>query len=110
MSTCCEGGRLMRRRNPGLVSIVMFLVFFAAIARGAESGTLHTDHVNVRYSGITEAQAKSLARVAAAARKAASERYGFEVPETIQINVDCRPGNTVRLFTDGHDTYTLSLQ
>jgi hypothetical protein len=76
----------------------------------APAATFKTDHVIVNYDGVTEAQAASLGRVAEASRLAASERYGFDVPATITVNVSCKPDNKVALFTDGNDTYTLRVR
>src|SRR5687768_14046857 len=89
--------------------VVVLAMLFAAPAPAARQ-TLRLDHVAVHYDGITEPQARSLAVVAEAARTAAVARYGFDVPDTVTVNVDCKLGNTVRLFTDGHDTYTLSIR
>ena len=90
--------------------IVAALLSLCLVVRGAQTKTFQTDHVTVRYAGITEQQAGSLARVAEAARAAALTRYGFDVPQRITVNVDCKLGNKVRLFTDGQDTYTLSIR
>lgn len=76
----------------------------------AETGTLKTGKATVNYAGITRAQASSLGEVADAARTATIARFGPEVPDAISVNVDCKPANTVRLFTDGRDTYTLSIR
>ena len=95
----------MKNRMALLVAMLI-----AAPALAAQPQILRLNHVVVTYSGITEPQARSLARVADAARAAAVARYGFDVPETINVNVDCRLGNDVRLFTDGHDTYTLNIR
>ena len=91
-------------------SLVALLILIPSAAARAESKTLRSGHVVVRYDGITEPQARSLARVADAARTSALERYGFDVPETIKVNVDCRLDNSVRLYTNGQDTYTLTLR
>jgi hypothetical protein len=97
----------MKSRVTGALAVVLSLCF---VARGADSKTFKTDHVTVRYAGITDEQANSLGRVAEAARKAAIARYGFDVPQQIIVNVDCQPGTKARLFTDGNDTYTLSIR
>ena len=70
----------------------------------ARAAVFKTEHVVVNYAGITKAQAASLGRVAEAARAAAVQCFGFDVPEAITVNVDCKRGNTVQLFTDGQDT------
>jgi hypothetical protein len=88
--------------------VVLFAVLVTSSA--VPAAIFKTEHVIVSYDGVTEAQAASLGRVAEAARKAAGERYGFDVPATITVNVNCKPDNKVALFTDGHDTYTLRVR
>jgi hypothetical protein len=90
-------------------AMVLLLLASPAGAQAKDGGAFNADHVIVRFHGITEAQAESLGRVAEAARAATIARYGFDVPAKIKVNVDCKPGNKTRLFTDGHDTYTLSI-
>lgn len=87
-----------------LVAVGSFTVLAGAADRQS------TDHVTVHYNGITAEQAQSLARVADAARAATVARFGFDVPDRITVNVDCKPTNKVRLFTNGNDTYTLSIR
>lgn len=68
------------------------------------------DHALVRYAGIGEAQAEAIGTVVEATRQVAIERYGFDMPTTITIRVDCQQDNKVRLFNDGQDRLNLSLR
>ena len=80
-------------------------------AHAAETGkTYRTDHAVVRYAGLSEKHAKAVADVVAAARAAAVEQFGFDMPETIAVHVDCDPKKRPRLFTDGQDRMFLAIR
>ena len=76
----------------------------------AEQQLYRDGHVLVRYNGIESNQVEAIATVLKSTRQVAIERYGFDMPETISVTVDCEPGNKVRLFNDGQDRLNLSLR
>ena len=94
-------------RNGLAVFLLAYVWFVAAVARG-ETATFTRDHVTVNYDGgIDRKHAEALARVTNAARRAAVERFGFDVPQRITIDVRHEPNGKARLWTDGADRFTL---
>lgn len=79
-------------------------------SNSVRAGELELLHVVVNYSGIDEQHARSVARTVEVARAICSEKHGFEMPDTIRVNISAKPGQAVRLFNDGVDTFTLSLR
>ncbi len=77
----------------------------------AEPAVWRSDHVAVSYQGIEQVQAEAIGRVVEAARQAAIDQYGFDMPKTVTVTVTADPElKHVRLFTDGHDRITLQLR
>ncbi len=68
-----------------------------------------TDHVKVVSTGIDTAQAKALARTLEAAWKVYGEHFKFEMPEKVQLNVECGPGKRTQLYTDGESRMFLNM-
>ncbi len=66
--------------------------------------------MRVSYDGIDERHARAIARVVEAARAIAAVKYGFEIPETIYVDVSTKADRPVRLFNDGVDRFSLSLR
>jgi len=58
------------------------------------------DHVMVSYEGVDEAHASAVAKVVESARRSAA-KFGFDVPETIAVNVSARLTGGAGLFNDG---------
>ena len=93
-----------------LVVVCVILAAAACDVRAQAAGepkTYTSEHVTVRYSGIGENYAKALARVAEDARAAAEKDFGFDVPESLLINVST--GGKTRLWTDGDQRMYLTL-
>ena len=86
------------------------VVSLSVAVRAAEQQLYRSDHVAVSYTGVDESQAQAIATVVEAARKAAIADFGFDMPDSIAVSVDCRPGNPVRLFNDGQDRFNLGLR
>jgi enamine deaminase RidA (YjgF/YER057c/UK114 family) len=78
--------------------------------RSSAAADLHLPHVRVTYEGIDEPNARALARTVESARAICADKYRFEMPEVIRLNVSTGPGQSVRLFNDGVDTFSLSLR
>lgn len=93
-----------------LVFATALLVPFLMCHAAEDEQVYRDDHVLVRYTGIETNQAEAIAKVTKATRQVAVERYGFDMPETITVRVDCGAGNKVRLFNDGQDRLHLSLR
>jgi len=77
---------------------------------GAAGLTVRVEHAIVSHDGITEDYARAIARTAAAARAAAIEQFGFDMPQTIHVDVRREPGAAVRLFNDGDDRLFLTIR
>ena len=89
---------------------LILLAFTCAAAQSAEEKLLRSDHAAVTYVGIDEPHAQAITRIVAAARNAAADRFGFDMPASIAVTVNCRPDNTVRLFNDGQDHFDLTVR
>ncbi len=76
----------------------------------AHAVEIELQHVRVSYDGIDERHARAIARVVEAARAIAAVKYGFEIPETIYVDVSTKADRPVRLFNDGVDRFSLSLR
>lgn len=79
------------------------------ICRSTSAAELELPHVRATYDGIGELHARAVARTVEVARTICAEKYGFDMPDMIRINI-AAPAKTVRLFNDGVDTFSLSLQ
>ena len=96
--------RHLLRALPGLM-----LLIGAAPAIALEPPQVHRgDHVVVHYTGIGPQHAKAIVAVLEAARTAAASR-GFDMPPNVQVAADLAPTLTPRLFNDGQDRLTLTL-
>lgn len=94
-------------------SLMIFLCFqtVGPTLTSEEVPSVYRDNrVLVRYEGIEPDQAESIAQVVGAARAAAETRYGFDLPETIIVEVRTDARNRPRLFTDGNDRLFLSVR
>jgi hypothetical protein len=85
------------------------LICLTPIIARAEQGTVQREHIAVHYDGVEEKHAEALARVAIAARAAALVRFAFDVPERITIHIDLKPSAKTRFWTDGNDTFNLTV-
>jgi len=96
-------------KGSAAILAVAFLVASACRdTRAAEGKTYRGDNSVVKYSGISDSYAKALGRVAEVARGAAIEQFGFDMPETISIEVAI--GAKTRLFTDGAGFMSLTVR
>jgi len=93
-------------------------VLVAAAFAGVLSGTaprLAAEQVcnvpgaRVAYTGIREPYARAIGRVAGAARHAAAA-WGYNVPDTVHVQVTAGPDQKVRLFTGGNDRVFLAVR
>lgn len=75
-----------------------------------EARTYRTDHAVVTYAGIGEPYAKAIAQTCQAARNAAVEQFGFDMPESIAVSVTADRKKRTRLFNDGHDSFSLTVR
>ena len=73
-----------------IIVALVLVVPAASLGKAAETvprETLDMDSVVVPYSGIGEAYARAIGHTVGAARSIAVKRYGFDMPETISVNV-----------------------
>ncbi len=87
--------------------LVPVIVLCVSLLASAQEQTHKTDHVIVRYTGIELQHAQSIARTVEAARKHAIDKFGFDLPDVVNVIVDCDPQHRNHLETDGRDRITL---
>lgn len=90
-------------------SSIFFLLSICTLAFGGMQ-TYKVDHCVVTYENISLEYVKAICQTALTARKVAIERFGFDMPETIYINITCGEQEKTRLFTDGTDRMYLSVR
>lgn len=90
------------------IEIVMLLL--CSVCAYGEEKVFRTEGAVVSYSGINEAYAEAIALTVATARDVAVEVWGFDMPETIHVDVQTNPDGRVRLFNDGQDRLILRIR
>ena len=88
------------------ISIIVILTGTAATL----ADDLDVAHVRVNFNGVDEAHARAVARTVAAARAICIDKFAFDMPETIYVDVSAKADQSVRLFNDGVDRFSLSLR
>jgi hypothetical protein len=83
------------------LSCLIALALLAGPQAPAEERVVRVQGVELVHEGIAEPYANAIVRTTAAARAAAVEEYGFDLPETIRVSVRVQPGEKERLYTDG---------
>jgi len=91
-------------RRAGLVLAFLLATFLASAAEEKTDGAL------VSYEGIAAPYARAIARVVASARAVAVERFGMDMPDTIEVRVSVEPKGRPSLFNDGHDRFFLTVR
>ena len=69
-----------------------------------------SDHVVVRYDGIDAAYARAIADAVDGARSVAVASFGCDMPETVHVTVTADPKGRTRLFNDGQDRLSLTVE
>lgn len=93
------------------IAAILSLVTLAAPGLADEPARIcRTDHAAVSYTGIGQEYAKAIAATVEAARAAAVERFGFDMPPTVSVSVQAGPRKRVRLFNDGQDRMYLTVR
>jgi hypothetical protein len=87
--------------------LVLAFIILATIASGEE---LTIPHIKVEYSGIEATQARALAETLAAAREVYVSDFGFDMPDTVRLNVTVDPQVSTQLFNDAVDMLFLKLK
>lgn len=87
----------------------ILLSLLASVPAIASAAQEKIGHAVVEYENIDAAYAKALGRTLDAAWKVYTTRYGFDMPQTVVLRVECGPDNRPQLFTDGSDHVTLVL-
>jgi hypothetical protein len=91
-----------------MISLLLLAPSFLVAASAA--GEYRLEHVFVSYDGIDEPHARALARTVETARQVCVDSYGFDMPQTIRVEVAVRAAARVNLFNDGVDTFSLTLR
>jgi hypothetical protein len=86
---------------------VLLALLFVAPCFAADTDT---PHVDVTADGFPDAYQTAVARTIESARQICVDQYGFDMPDVIHLNADLGPKNTVRLFNDGADRFSLSVK
>jgi hypothetical protein len=81
----------------------------AAVASATASAE-GSRHVQITGEGVPEQYRASIAATIEAARQVCVDQYGFDMPDVIHVAVSLGPKNTVRLFNDGADRFSLSVK
>jgi len=98
---------VQRRAGAGVLCAIIAVLSTSARAQN----TFRTPNVVVTYTVGTRVEVpRSVAGVVGAARWLAIKRFGFDLPDTIHVNVSLMPENTVRLYNDGSDHVFLSVR
>ncbi|MAT68139.1 MAG: hypothetical protein CMJ58_01300 [Planctomycetaceae bacterium] len=82
---------------------------WGGVQRTVARETVVADGVEVRYSGLTQQQAESIARTVSSARAICVEKFRFDMPATIAVDAAVNSAAPVRLFNDGADHFSLSV-
>ncbi len=90
--------------------ITAMVLLGANCCLGADMQVARTDGVVVEYTGAPQAYVKAIALTAQAARAAAIEKFKFDMPETIHIQVIQSAQEKVRLYNDGQDRLFLTIR
>lgn len=93
-----------------VLAIILATIVLASPAVSVAAEQFGHDHVVVSYAGISRAYAEAIGRTVAAARKVAAEQYGFDMPQTIAVDVTVDPQAKVGLFNDGQDHLFLTIR
>jgi hypothetical protein len=89
--------------------LATMMLILGGTAFAAEQ-SYRADHVAATGRNFPPAYANAICRTAAAARAVTVEQFGFDMPETIQIDLVCDPSQSVRLFNDGKDHIYLTVK
>ena len=66
--------------------------------------------VVVAHEGLNQNWADAIRRTVSAARSAAVEQFGFNMPETVTVAVHIDASGKTRLFNDGRDRFSLTIR
>ncbi len=87
--------------------VIVVLAFYANCSGQV---TIRIDGVTVNYSGVSERYAQAIGRTVSSARASAIETFGFDMPDTIVVDVNAKSSGKVRLFNDGQDRFSLTVR
>ena len=92
-----------------LVAVAVAAAFLTSLSI-ARADQLRREGVIVSYTGVSKVCAEAIAGTVSAARAAAIDKFGFDMPETITVTVATDPSGRVRLFNDGQDRFSLTIR
>jgi hypothetical protein len=90
------------------LAVPLLSILLPAVAAAEE--TAEASAARVTYEGIDGSYARAIARAVDAARAAARETFGLDMPATITIRVKGDPKECPRLFNDGNDRIVLTVR
>jgi hypothetical protein len=102
------GERAMFKINRKILCAALALLFIISTTCAAEE--LKFDHAVVSYSGIDKAYANAIGRIVSTARDTAVEKFAFEMPDIIRVEVNVDADGQVNLFNDGADHIFLTIR
>lgn len=73
-------------------------------------GVIEIVGAKVVYKDIRPVYAEALIKVAAEARRVYSQKYGFDMPDSVSLMMEKKPKGSTSLWTDGESTMTLTVQ
>jgi hypothetical protein len=88
--------------------IALAVLITASTIRAAEE--VKFEHAVVSYTGIDKPYAEAIARIVSTARDAAVDKFAFDMPETIRVEVNLDADGQVNLFNDGADHIFLTIR
>lgn len=91
-------------------SAIFFTVTLSFITAFADEQVYRLDNAVVTYEGIEQIYAEAIGKTAETARAIAAEKFGFDMPQSIKININCDLKQRVRLFNDGQDRMYLTIR
>lgn len=97
-------------KSLGFTAVATILASSPIRAAAWDDGLAERPHVRVAYTGVDAAYGDAVARLVEAAYTAYVDRFGFDMPQRVNVTIDCAPDNKLRLWTDGRDHVTLTLK
>ncbi len=91
------------------LAIIIFISMFCSFVF-ADGQVYRLDNAVVTYEGIEQIYAEAIGKTAETARAIAAKQFGFDMPQTIKVDIICDAKQRVRLFTDGQDMMYLTIR
>jgi hypothetical protein len=86
------------------------LMGFLVVSIGSSAVAQDAPHIELTGKGVPAEYQHAIAGTIEAARQICVDRYGFDMPELIHVELNAEPKGTVRLFNDGVDRFSLTVK